>query len=110
VHWVAAKHMLKYLRGIVGFDLRYVESDGVRLHGYSNSDKASSAVDRKSTYGGCFSLGSAMASWFNRKQASMAFTSAGVEYMAASLASCEVIWLRRLLPGLSGQMLEPTFI
>ena len=30
--------------------------------------------------------------------------------MAASLASCEAIWLRKLLVGLFGQVLEPTVI
>jgi hypothetical protein len=109
VHWVAAKHVLRYLRGTVGFGLRYVGGDGVRLHGYSDSDWAGSAVDRKSTSGGCFSLGSTVVSWFSRKQTSVALSSAEAEYMAASLASCEAIWLRKLLAGLSGQVLEPTW-
>jgi hypothetical protein len=56
VHWVAAKHVLKYLQGTVGFGLRYVEGDGVRLHGYSNSDWEGSAVDRNNTSGGYFIL------------------------------------------------------
>jgi hypothetical protein len=30
--------------------------------------------------------------------------------MAASLASCEAIWFRKLLAGLSGRVLEPTVI
>jgi hypothetical protein len=38
MHWVATKHVLKYLWGKVGFGLRYVRSDGMRLHGYSDSD------------------------------------------------------------------------
>jgi hypothetical protein len=58
VHWVAAKHLLRYLRDTVGFSLKYVGGDGVRLHAYSNSEWESSAVDRKSTSIGCFSLGS----------------------------------------------------
>jgi hypothetical protein len=91
VHWVAVKHVLRYLPGIVGFGLRYVGSDGVRLHAYSNLDWAGSPVDRKSTYVGCFSLGSAVVSWFSGKQTSMALSSAEAEYMAASLVSCEAI-------------------
>jgi hypothetical protein len=34
VHWVEAKHVLKYLLDTVGFGLRYVGGDGVRMHGY----------------------------------------------------------------------------
>jgi hypothetical protein len=68
VHWVAAKHVLRYLWGTVGFDIRYVEGDGVRLHGYSDSDWVGSVVDGKSTFGGCFSLGSTIVSWFSRNK------------------------------------------
>eukprot|EP00253_Pinus_taeda_P026897 PITA_26897 len=45
----------------------------------------------KSTSGCCFGLGSAVVSWFSRKQQSVALSSAEAEYMAASLASCEAI-------------------
>jgi hypothetical protein len=38
VHWVATKHMLRYLQGIVGYVLQYLGGDGVRLQGLSNSE------------------------------------------------------------------------
>jgi hypothetical protein len=31
VHWVAAKHVLKYLQGTVGYGLQYLGGDSVRL-------------------------------------------------------------------------------
>jgi hypothetical protein len=37
-------------------------------------------------------------------------SSTEAEYIAVSLASCEAIWLRKLLVGLFGQELEPTVI
>ena len=37
VHWVAAKHILRHLQGIVDFGLDYRQGDGVRLAGYMNS-------------------------------------------------------------------------
>jgi hypothetical protein len=37
-HWVAAKHVLRYLHGIVGYGLRYVSGGEVRLQGYTNFD------------------------------------------------------------------------
>jgi hypothetical protein len=110
VHWVAAKHVLRYLRGTVEFGLSYIQGDGVKLVGYSDADWAGNAVDRKSTSGCVFSLGSGAISWFNRKQKSVALSSAEAEYMAASLASCEAIWLRKLLMGLFEQELETTVI
>eukprot|EP00253_Pinus_taeda_P002716 PITA_02716 len=71
---------------------------------------AAKHILRKSTSGCCFGLGSAVVSWFSRKQQSVALSSAEVEYMAASLASCEAIWLRKMLFGLFGQPLRPSVI
>ena len=92
------------------FGLDYVRGDGVSLVGYTDSDWAGCAADRKSTSGCCFSLGSGLVSWFNRKQKSVALSSAEAEYMAASLASSEAIWLRKMLVGLFGQEMAPTVI
>jgi hypothetical protein len=59
-----------------------------------------SVVDRKSTSGYYFSLGSAMISWSSRKQGSIAQSTAEAEYIAASTASREAVWLRKLLSNL----------
>eukprot|EP00253_Pinus_taeda_P033941 PITA_33941 len=58
VHWVAAKHILRYLQGTVDYGLDYRQGDGVMLAGYTDSDWAGCAFDRKSTSGFCFGLGS----------------------------------------------------
>jgi hypothetical protein len=49
-------------------------------------------------------------SWLSRKQKSIALSSAEAEYMAASQASCEAIWLCKLLTVLFGQELGPMMI
>jgi hypothetical protein len=109
VHWVATKHELRYLRGTVDYGLDYVRGDGVRLTGYTDLDWEGCVVDRKSTLG-CFGLGSTVVSWFSRKQKSVALSFAEVEYMATSEASCEVIWLCKLLVGIFGVQLSSTMI
>ena len=73
-------------------------------------DWVGSAVDQKSTSGYCFSMGSAMISWSSRKQSSMALSTTEAEYIVASDASKESIWLRKLLAGLFGDVLETTVI
>jgi hypothetical protein len=75
-HWVATKHVLRYLRGTMEYGLRYLGDGEVKLQVYTDSDWAGSATDRKSTLGCCFSLGSTMVSWFSRKQTSVALSSA----------------------------------
>jgi hypothetical protein len=66
-HWVAAKHILRYLRGAITYGLRYTSSGGLFLDGYADADWAGSPVDRKSTSRYCFSLGSVMISWSSKK-------------------------------------------
>ena len=66
--------------------------------------------DRKSTSGCCFNIGSRVVSWFSKKQKSVALSSAKAEYMAASMASCEGMWLRKLLSGLFECELKATVV
>ena len=67
VHLVAAKHILRYLKGIVDYELRYDTNQKLNLQGYIDSDWAGSAIDRKSTSRCCFSMGSGMVFWFSMK-------------------------------------------
>ena len=80
------------------------------MHGYADVDWAGSPVDRKSTFGYCFSLGSAMISWSSRKHGSIAQSTTEVEYIAASDASKEAVWLIKLVSGLFGDKLEMTVV
>jgi hypothetical protein len=36
-HWVAAKNILRYLRGTITYGLRYTASGGLFLHGYAEA-------------------------------------------------------------------------
>eukprot|EP00253_Pinus_taeda_P003815 PITA_03815 len=84
--------------------------EGVKLQGFIDADWAGSPSNRKSTSGGIFNLGSTVVSWYNKKQRSVALSSAEVEYMAASQATCEAIWMRKILVGLFDQRMDPTVI
>jgi hypothetical protein len=109
-HWIAAKHVLRYIRGTINYGLRYTTSSNIQFHGFTDSDWVGSAEDRKSTSGMCFSLGSAMISWGNRKQKSVTLSTAEVVYMAACEACTEAIWLRKLISDLFDQIPESTII
>jgi len=100
IHLVAAKHVMKYLKGTLDYGLRYASDCDFKLYGYVDSDWGGSVVDRKSTSRCCFSLGSAMISWQSRKQSLVALSTAEAEYIATCSTSCEAVWIRKLLSGL----------
>ena len=62
MHWVATKHVLRYLCGTVGYGMRYTSSSDLTLVNYSDSNQARTMDDQKSTFGCCFILGSTMVS------------------------------------------------
>ena len=51
-----------------------------------------------------------MIAWSSKKQKTVALSSAEAEYIAATDAACEAIWLRRLLSDLQQKIEEPTVI
>jgi hypothetical protein len=51
-----------------------------------------------------------MISWQSRKQSSIAFNTAEAEYIVACSASCETIWLRKLLTSLFDLEMRATLI
>ena len=108
--WKVGKHVLCYISGTSGYGLWYRQEDGAKLSGFTDADWAGSPTNRKSTSGGVFSIGSTVVSWYSRKQRSVALSSVEAEYMTASLAACEAIWMRKILVGLFGSHLEPTVI
>jgi hypothetical protein len=110
VHLIAAKHVLRYLKGAIDYGLRYSSDQEISLHGYVDSYWVGSVADRKSTFECCFSLGSVVIAWFSRKQTSVALSTAEAEYIAACSASKEAVWLRKFLPGLFDLELEATCI
>jgi hypothetical protein len=110
VHLVVAKHVMRYLKGTLDCGLSYDGDQEFRLSGYTDLDSARSASDRKITSGCCFSLGSAMISWQSRKQSSISLIMTEGEYIATCYASCEDIWLQKLLTGLFDLEMEATLI
>ncbi|RVW80365.1 Retrovirus-related Pol polyprotein from transposon RE1 [Vitis vinifera] len=66
--------------------------------------------DMKSTSGYAFSLGSGAISWVSKKQGLVAQSSAEAEYISASLATSQAIWLRRILEDIKEKQNEATYL
>ena len=94
-HWNAGMQILRYLKGTLSFSITY--GAGTSLIGHCDSNWAGDVDSRKSVSGYCFSLGSGVFSWISKKQPTVALSSTEAEYKAACFASCEAIWLRRIL-------------
>ncbi|CAH9078565.1 unnamed protein product [Cuscuta europaea] len=57
-------------------------------------------MDRHSTSGYCILIGGNLISWKSKKQDVVDRSSAEAEYRAMALATCEILWLKHLLPEL----------
>ena len=108
VHWIATKHVLRYLKGTIEYGLRYKVDHEINLQGYTDADWVGSISDRKNTSGCCFNLGSTVISWLSRKQSSVTLSTPEAEYMAACLASGKAVWLRKMISGLLDQVIDVT--
>jgi hypothetical protein len=106
-HWTTTKHVLRYLRGTVGYGLRYASSVDLSLQGYADADWAENTVDQRSISECCFTLGSAMVSWCSRKQSFVALSTTEAEYIALSVAVREAVWLRKILTDLFDHEMDP---
>ena len=89
IHVIVTKHVLRYLKGIVDYGLKYDVNQNINLHGYVDLDWSGSTTDRKSTLGCCFSLVSRMISWFSKKQSCVVLSTAEAEYASPCSTSCE---------------------
>lgn len=102
-HWKAAIRVLHYLKGTRDLHLVLGGKDRTPdLISYTDSDYMNDPgpMGKCSVGGYCFSLGSGLVSWSSKKQWTMADSTCTAEYIAASEAGHELVWLRKLLISL----------
>ncbi|XP_019451824.1 PREDICTED: uncharacterized protein LOC109353922 [Lupinus angustifolius] len=90
-HMVAAKRILRYLKGTLCYGVLFpiqkqnCESGFV---GYSDSDWCGDKEDKRSTLGYLFTIFGAPISWSSRKQDVVALSTCEAEYISACNATC----------------------
>ena len=100
-HYEALKQVLRYLNGTAHFRLTFGRlGDAVDLVGWTDSDWAQDPDSRRSIGGFVFNVAGGIVSWSSKKQPTAALSTAESEYMAASNATKEAIWLRTLLSNM----------
>eukprot|EP00253_Pinus_taeda_P030075 PITA_30075 len=114
-HWTIVKRVLRYLRGTSDYAVKRVFKvfawhmimvwcyqgraglDRVLdIRGFVDADWAGDLDQRRSTSGYVFNLFGGAVSWMSKKQSVVALSTTEAEYMAATHASKEAVWLQRL--------------
>jgi transposase InsO family protein len=112
-HWVAAKRVLRYLKGTAEIGLTYrKDKSGVVLIGASDADWSGNVDDRRSTSGYSFHIqrSSAAISWRSTKQPVVALSSTEAEYVSMSVAAQEAVFLRAILKELGFEQQKSTVL
>ena len=98
-HWIAVKRILKYLRRTKHMFLVNGGGD-LRVRGYTDSSFQSDKDDSKSTSGFIFTLNGGAVSWKSSKQETTAHSTTEAEYIAASEAAKEAVWMKKFIKEL----------
>ena len=111
-HWTAVKNILKYLRRTKDMVLSYGGDEQLVVNGYTDASWNTDPDDSKSQSGYVFILNGAAVSWRSAKQSVVARSSTESEYMAASEASQEAIWMKEFITelGVVPSALDPMSI
>jgi hypothetical protein len=96
-HLLAVKRIVRYVLGTTQLGCQYRRDSEWKLVGYCDSDMADDLDTSKSTTGVAYFLGSGMISWQSQKKKVVALSTCEAEYMAATVAAWQGIWLARLL-------------
>jgi hypothetical protein len=103
-HQQAVKRIIRYVAGTLDHGLYYLRCPGeAHLVGYSDSDHTGDFDTSKSTSWILFFFDKCLVSWQSVKQQVVALSSCEAEYIAASTASTQTLWLVRLLSDLLGR-------
>ena len=110
-HWKAVKRVLRYIKGILDYGLLYQlsQNGNVQLKGYVDAGWGGTE-NRKLISGYLFSLGNNFISWASNRQATTALSTTKADYIAASSAGQEAVWLRLLLHSLEFEQKKATVI
>eukprot|EP00253_Pinus_taeda_P019837 PITA_19837 len=96
-HWTTMKRVFRYLHGTSDYGLCYQGRLGLDkvldIRDFVDADWAGGLDQTRCTSGYVFNLFGGAFSWMSKKQSVVALSTTEVEYMAATHASKEVVWL-----------------
>ncbi|KAL0427501.1 UNVERIFIED_CONTAM: Secreted RxLR effector protein [Sesamum latifolium] len=110
-HWSAVKSILKYLKRTKVVFLIYGGGELI-LEGYSDASFQLDDDDAKSQLGFVFKLNGGVVAWKSSKQDTTADSTMEAEYIAASEAAKEAVWMKNYIQelGMVPSIAEPVVI
>ena len=109
-HWTTVKNILKYLKRTKDMFLVYGGDKELVVNGYVDASFDTNPDDSKSQTGYVFLLNGGVVGWCSSKQSVVAGSTREVEYIAASEAANEGVWMKEfisnlgVIPSASGPM------
>ncbi|GJR63270.1 zinc finger, CCHC-type containing protein [Tanacetum coccineum] len=101
-HLKAVKQVIRYIKGTKEHGIIYKKEGGCKITGYSDSSYGINTDQGRGTTGIVFYFGEAPITWCTQKQPTVALSSCESEFMAATGAACQALWIKRLLSELTG--------
>lgn len=109
-HERALKRILKYIAGTKSHGILFKHNGNHQLCGFSDADYAGDVDSRKSTSGYVFLFNDSIISWRSSLQKCVSISTTESEYVSASEAVKELVWLKRLYDELvPNQRAEASF-
>ena len=102
VHVNAGRKVLRYLKGTFNHCLFYDKMNDLIVSAFIDVDWTGSLNDRRSTSGYVFLLGTTTISW----SSIVAISSTKVEYRVMANATCEAMWIKKLMKDLCIENLQ----
>ncbi|KAK2414511.1 hypothetical protein P8452_13305 [Trifolium repens] len=99
-HWIAVKNILKYLRRTKETFLVYGGEEELSVVGYTDASFQTDKDDFRSQSGFVFCLNGGAVSWKSSKQETVADSTTEAEYIAASSAAKEAVWIKKFISEL----------
>ena len=94
-HWAAVKNILKYFRRTKDKFLVYGGEEELVVNGYTDASFQTDKDDFRSQSGFVFCLNGGAVSWKSSKQETVAYSTTEAEYIEASEAAKEAVWIRK---------------
>ncbi|MBW0489471.1 hypothetical protein O181_029186 [Austropuccinia psidii MF-1] len=109
-HWVALKHLLRYLKRSCDVSLCYskpIRTDNSALTGWADADYANDHVERKSILGNLITLCGNPVSWLSKNQLVVAQSTTEAEFISMNVCAKQLRWLTYLMRDLGQDIEKP---